>query len=951
MIRNIFLHTSLRVIIASNFILVATTIVSLSSLLLFSGFQNTNSLQTLDELDSKYDYALTLEEAVDNLAYFSAEMSNSLSDVSLDKFEHATNQASKLIDDLDDTEFQKTLLDIKTQIERDALSALDAYIIDDRKTGDAHMAAVHTSTAKMKNLMDAHVDGYRSMRYRETRDINQRTKDTEKFAATMAGASGAILLISALLMWRALFSPIQMLIKAISDAASDTSHAANYQVKRLPVNEIGAAGNALNHLLVEVTSALSEARNRTNEAQKAEQKWQALFDGSPDAIVILDPESSEILDYNSSTKSLLCMNGESSYLDGTITGFDIHHHELDTFKSFIKQIQSNGFARSDNLSCAIEDKRIPVSVVGVTAPHEDGVALLMHIRDITEQRRHEIEIDKARIAAERANEAKSNFLANMSHEIRTPMNGVIGMADILASTELDEQQKELVSIIVSSGSNLITVINDILDFSKLEAGKMLLTLGGFNLRHTIEEVCQLLNARAVGKGIGLVIQYSQDLPEAIIADQSRIRQILINIVGNAVKFTERGQVIVSVNGYRLGQKYNFRIEVIDTGIGITDVDIPRMFEKFEQADGSRVRRHDGTGLGLAISKELIELMGGEIGVQSKLNEGSTFWIEFAAPLAEVINEHYEVLDSPLNEIKVLVIDECIKNQNLIRGEMDILGYKIDSVKSFRDGIIALSEFQKSNEQYHLIITGYNMPDVMSFSHQLKAERAFENIPVIRVCFDDSNVNSDKKNTDKNNICTEYSAEIPELADMVVQIINNHTIKNLQSMSDILQTNNLSKQKEKFTVQSKTPEKTSYDKRPLILVAEDNLVNQLVIKSMLPDDAYKVVITENGAEAIKEFKSLHPDLVIMDLSMPVMDGYKATQALRSYESENALKRTPIIAATAHALPEDRAMCFENGMDDFLTKPIRKPVLEEVFARWLFDNIDLDKRVRADISGAL
>ena len=939
MIKNNLTHKSLGVIVLSNFILVATIIAALGTLLVFSGSQNTKSIQALNDLDSKYDYALALEEAVDNLAYFSAEMSNTLSDESLDEFQNASSQASLLISELSDVNFQQALLEHKSQIETNALLALDSYIIDDRSAGDGHMAAVRSSTAQIKNLMNGHVDGYKSMRERETENIAQRTRSVENLVKIVASISGIIVLISALQMWKALFSPIQMLIKSISGAAEDTNHAANYQIKNLPNNEIGVAGHALNHLLTEVSSALSEARNRTEEARNAEQKWKALFDGSPDAIIIMDPENSEILEDNRSAQNLLCLNDEDINPNEKMTGSDFHHHELDAFNAFLKKIRSDGFARSDSLSCAIGEERIPVSVVGVTAVVENDVAFMMHIRDISEQRRHEVEISEALIAAERANVAKSNFLANMSHEIRTPMNGVIGMAEVLASTKLDERQKELVAIIVSSGSNLITVINDILDFSKLEAGKMQLSPQGFKLRKMVEDVGHLLNACAVDKGIDLVTEYSKDLPDNIIADESRLRQILINIVGNAVKFTERGQVKISVKGIRQGQDLNLRIEVSDTGIGITETDIPRMFEKFEQADGSRARKHDGTGLGLAISKELIELMDGEIGVRSTPNEGSTFWIKAIVPLDEDAEEQSDIEISPFIGIRVLAIEENSDNQAVLRDQMDESDVRLEICNSFDDGLVALKQGQQSCDRYHLLLIGDGTAGVESFKHKLQSERVRQDIPAILVSYggdkDDASQDHDYLKKKGNPI------PISKISDAMVQALNDSAVANLKVTASRLSKKFSVERDENIAAENLTDKKSSYEARPVILVAEDNLVNQLVIKSMIPGDLYEIVITENGAEAFEKFKILRPDIVIMDLSMPVMDGYEASQAIRNHEVSNGWHRTPIIAATAHALPEDRERCQAMGMDDFLAKPIRKPVIEEVLARWLSAN-KLEKR---------
>ena len=799
--------------IRTNFILsvglLTAIIVTLCALFFYVNAQNEKSFHSQQQAVDRYEAAGKLDESFDDLLYLSAELSNSLSDESYDAFLAASPKVDYHISLVSNDAFQKDLTDKKNLIEQYALEALDAYIVNERNEGDHIMAMMRSITVDVEKDLEAHIAHYQAERLAETETINKRTKAIQNISILAAIFSFFIMATSFVLIWKNLFRPINDLINTISAASADTENASRYQLSNLTENETGRAGAALNRLLGVVEGSLKESRNRARDAETAEKRWQTLFGQSPDAIILVDPETTEILEKNPAATELL-VGAEDDAQPGTpLTALAVHHHEVEALREFFGKILNDGYARDDTFSCAIKKKRIPISAVGVIFPNDRKTNLLLHIRDISEQRSYEKELQQARITAEKANRAKTDFLANMSHEIRTPMNGVIGMAEVLLGTSLDKKQHEMLSIIVSSGTSLVSVINDILDFSKLEVGKLRIAPESFELRSTLNEIENLFSAQAFAKKITLSFDIDDDIPPYIIADEVRIRQILTNLVGNAVKFTENGAVNVKAKCISNETDTTLRVEVIDSGIGISVDDKSRIFEKFEQADRSKTRRFDGTGLGLAICKELLELMDGKIGVDSQLNQGSTFWFETKTPI----------------------------------------------------------------------------------DHTRKA-------PASKKCNGDD--------LPPKEPCSAYGAFH----------ITPRAIPSRSTKSDLISPNN-----------------TTTQDKPLILIAEDNLGNQMVAKTMIDETKYKIEIVDNGAFAVDFYRGSRPALVIMDLSMPVMDGFEATQLIREFEFANDLPRTPVVALTAHVLAEHQQGCIDAGMDDIMTKPLRKAVIDQVLENWL------------------
>ena len=573
---------------------------------------------------------------------------------------------------------------------------------------------------------------------------------------------------------------------------------------------------------------------------------------------------------------------------------------VDSFNRMTEELHNTMMARDTSVASLIQE-----------------VAERKRAESVLKQQAEELVV--ANRAAQAATHAKSAFLATMSHEIRTPMNGILGMTALLLSTELTPRQRHFADTVRRSGDALLTIINDILDFSKIEAGKLDLDRVDFHLHESVEETVEFLAEPAQHKGLALMCQLQAAVPAAVRGDPTRLRQILTNLIGNAIKFTDQGEVVVRVAALKQdAETVCLRFEVCDTGIGIAPADQARLFTVFSQVDSSTTRKYGGTGLGLSIAKELVHLMGGDIGVESIPGVGSTFWftvrLATGAPAAPAASGAHRALPG----LRVLIVDANETNRAILGQQVSAWGMPYESASTGQGALEVLRMAATRGTSYDFVLLDRQLPDMdgLALARAIKADAALASVALVLLA--PAGLWDDENETRQAGIVGYLSKPVRQ------SVLYNCLVSVLQAPVDVLSPASRS-----------APELVADPalEHSHILLAEDHPINQEIAVEMLTSLGGRVQVVASGREALAALEHATYDVILMDCQMPDMDGFETTRVIRARERVLGQAPLPIIAMTAHAMHDDREHCLTAGMSDYLSKPFTPEQLCAVLRRWL------------------
>jgi two-component system sensor histidine kinase/response regulator len=673
-----------------------------------------------------------------------------------------------------------------------------------------------------------------------------------------------------------------------------------------------------------VFTSLIDRRLSAQALELEAREWQSrqVLETSFDAFVGMG-SSGRIIDWNPEAEKIFGW-GRTEMVGKVLVESIIPARYREKYEEEVQELLGVGPGSSLNkrfelVAVRRDEREIPVEITISSMRHNESHHFAAFVRDLSERKRFEQDLRKAKEAAEAANRSKSDFLANMSHEIRTPMNGIIGMTDLTLETEITQEQREFLGMVKSSADALLVLINDILDFSKIEAGKLDFEAIDFLLRDTLDDAIKVLALRAQEKVQELACHVLPEVPDGLIGDPTRIRQVIVNLVGNAIKFTAEGEVVIEVHAQEeLEGRAMLHFAVRDTGVGIPLEKQQSVFEAFTQADNSMTRKYGGTGLGLAISSRLVEMMGGRLWLESVVGFGSTFHFTVPFEMQKHTSRKYEPagLES-LRDLSVLIVDDNATNRRILQEMVLAWEMKPSLTEGGREALTLLERANTRGVPFALILLDAQMPamDGFSVAEQIRKDANLAKSVVIMLT--SAGMRGDAAKCRDLGISAYLTKPIKrsDLLRVIKTALGPHRVG-----------------EENPVVITKHSLRESRARLKILLV-EDNRVNQAVAVRLLEKRGHEVAVVGNGREALEALETDTPDLVLMDVQMPEMDGIQATHAIREGELKSG-KHLPIIAMTAHAMAGDKEHCLEAGMDGYVSKPLRIDdlisVMEEVLS---------------------